>query len=60
MDVGHPEWMAYVPRSRTTVVYRPDGDFEILELLMIESIEVLSPSKGRKGGGGNGKKNGHR
>lgn len=45
--VDHPEMMSYAPGGRTTVVFKRNGDFEIIDLLLIESIEVLNG----KGGG---------
>jgi hypothetical protein len=45
IKVDHPEMMSYAPDGRTTVVYKANGDFEIVDLLLIESIEV---SVGRK------------
>lgn len=45
--VDHPEMMSYAPGGRTTVVYKRNGDFEIIDLLLIESIEVLT---GRRNG----------
>ncbi len=57
LTVAHPEWMAYAPRGRTTTVYLPDGDFEIVDLLLVESIEVLRGGKRRRSAT-NGRRNG--
>ena len=38
--VDHPEMMSYTPGGRITVVHKPNGDFEIIDLLLVESIEV--------------------
>jgi hypothetical protein len=48
LAVRHPEMMAYAPDSRTAVVYKQDGDFEIVDLLLIESIEVAAGGGGRR------------
>lgn len=38
--VSHPEMLAYAPRSRTATVYRPDGSFEIVDLLLVTGLDV--------------------
>lgn len=47
--VEHPEFMAYTPRSRVTVVFKKDGDFEIIDLLLVDSIEVEAGPRRRAG-----------
>jgi hypothetical protein len=47
--VDHPEMMAYTPKSRVTVVFKKDGDFEIIDLLLVESIEVEAGGRRRAG-----------
>lgn len=46
-DVRHQEMLAYVPGGRTAILYSPDEQFQILDLLLISRLETL-----------NGKKNG--
>jgi hypothetical protein len=41
LPVGHPEMLAYSPKSRTATVYRADGSFEIVDLLLVTGLEVL-------------------
>lgn len=37
-EVGHPELMAQSPNGRTAILFTNDGEFEILDVLMITSI----------------------
>lgn len=46
IKVEHPEMMSYTPGGRITVVHKANGDFEILDLLLIESIEILTGKRG--------------
>jgi hypothetical protein len=48
IKVEHPEMMSYAPGGRTTVVFKRNGDFEIIDLLLIESIEVPASGAGGK------------
>lgn len=48
LPVGHPEMLAYAPKSRTAVVYRKDGSFEIVDLLLVTGLDVGLPRGGRK------------
>jgi hypothetical protein len=47
LPVDHPEMLAYARKSRTAVVYRKDGSFQIVDLLLVTGLEV-SPPGGRK------------
>jgi hypothetical protein len=38
--------LAYAPKSRLATVYRKDGSFEIVDLLLVTGLEVTS--NGRK------------
>lgn len=40
LPVEHPEMLAYAPKSRTATVYRADGSFEIVGLLLVTGLEV--------------------
>lgn len=40
LDVDHPDFVARAPSGRTIVVYRQDDTFEIVDLLLVTSIEV--------------------
>jgi hypothetical protein len=49
LPVDHPEMLAYAPKSRTATVYRSDGSFEIVDLLLVTGLEVLrNGSAGRR------------
>ncbi len=41
LDVKHPEFLAYTPKVRIAVVMRLDGTFEIVDLMLVTSLEVL-------------------
>jgi hypothetical protein len=45
LPVSHPEMLAYAPRSRTATVYRDDGSFEIVDLLLVTGLEVRNGRK---------------
>jgi hypothetical protein len=47
LRVEHPEMLAYTPKSRTAVVYRKDGSFEIIDLLLVTGLDVHAPRNGR-------------
>lgn len=38
--VQHPDFVARSPTGRSAVVYGPDGAFEILDLVLVSSLEV--------------------
>jgi len=46
-DVRHPELLAYVQGGRTALLYTPDEQFQILDLLLISRLETLN---GRRNG----------
>ena len=48
LPVPHPEMLAYAPKSRTATVYRSDGSFEIIDLLLVTGMGV--PSRGGRAG----------
>jgi hypothetical protein len=47
LEVRHPEMLSYSPKSRVAVVFRPDGGFQIVDLLLITGLEVNPPRNGR-------------
>jgi hypothetical protein len=50
-DVNHPDFVSSHPQGRTVIVYKPsdNGDFEIIDLLLVVGIEVhRSKQNGRK------------
>lgn len=49
--IRHPEQLAYVQGARTCVVYDDDGQFYVLDLLLMTALEPAAPrSKRRKAG----------
>lgn len=51
LDIVHPDFVARSPSGRTVIVYKPDESFEIVDLLLVVSIEVSngkSASRRRK------------
>ena len=44
LDVEHPEMLAYAPKHRTAVVYRDDGSFQIIDLLLVTGLDVRAAS----------------
>jgi hypothetical protein len=47
LKVDHPEMLAYAPGRRTAVVYRKDGSFEIVDLLLVTGLDVHAPRNGK-------------
>ncbi len=41
LDVDQPEFLAYTPKVRIAIVMRLDGTFEVIELMLVTSLEVL-------------------
>lgn len=46
LDVWHPEFVAIAPTGRTAAVYGENDALEIIDVLMVQSIEFL-PHKAR-------------
>ncbi len=42
VDVAHPDFLARSPAGRTAVVYKPDETHEVIDLLLVTSLEVLN------------------
>ncbi len=42
LDVEHPDLVARSPSGRTAIVYKPDESFEIVDLLLVCTLEVLN------------------
>jgi hypothetical protein len=47
LDVPHPELLAYRPNGRTAVVVKHDESFEIIDLLLVTTLEVINGRTGR-------------
>ena len=42
LDVSHPDFVARSPGGRTAIVYKADETFEVIDLLLVASLEVLN------------------
>lgn len=47
LDVQHPELVAVSPSGRTAAVYRPKDALEIIDVLMVQSIEFITGRNGQ-------------
>ena len=47
LDVEHPEFLAHSPGGRTIMIAKPDESFEVLDLLLVTSLESIN---GRQAG----------
>ncbi len=48
IPVKHREFMATAPSGRTIVVYEPDDSFNIIDLLLVTSLEVKNDTDSKK------------
>lgn len=50
LKVPHPEFLAYTPKGRTAVVMRLDETFEIVDLMLVTTLEIIDgkPRPSRK------------
>jgi hypothetical protein len=55
--VDHPEIAAIDPNGRTAIIFKRDGGWEVVDILMIQSLE-FSPRRDNRGGNGGRKKAG--
>ena len=46
IDVNHPEWVAYAG-GRVALVANPDDTFEVVDLLLVPSLEAKPNGVGR-------------
>jgi len=48
--IRHPEYLSHHPKGRTLIVYKDDGGFEIIDLLLVVGIEVdpVRPARQRR------------
>ena len=42
LDVHHPDFVARAPTGRGIIVYKLDDTFEVVDLLLVASLEVLN------------------
>jgi hypothetical protein len=45
IKVLHPEFVAVSPSGRTAHVFQPDDSFDIVDILMIQSLEFGAPGR---------------
>jgi hypothetical protein len=48
LDVEHPEFLAHTPSGRTVMIARPDEAFEIVDLLLVTSLEPTDGNSRRR------------
>jgi len=48
LDVNHPDFLARSPSGRTAILYKPDETFEVIDLLLVASLEVLNGKAPRR------------
>jgi len=48
LDVEYPDFLARSPSGRTAIVYKSDETFEVIDLLLVSSLEVLNGQKASK------------
>ncbi len=46
MDIDHPDFVGYTPTGRTVVITRLDETFEVINLLLVSTLEVLDGKRG--------------
>jgi hypothetical protein len=51
LDVHHPDFVARAPTGRGVIIYKPDDTFEVLDLLLVASLEVLNGQSAPKRNG---------
>ena len=47
VDVEHPDFLARSPAGRTAIVYKPDETFEVIDLLLVASLDVVDGKRRR-------------
>ena len=50
VEVQHPEFLAHTPTGRTIMVAKADETFEIIDLLLVTSLEPINGRTRRSGG----------
>jgi len=46
--VKHPDFLAYTPTGRTVIVTRLDETYEVIDLLLVATLEVVDGKPGRR------------
>jgi hypothetical protein len=44
LEVPHPDFATLSPTGRTLIVFNPDDTYEVLDVLLITSIESIRPA----------------
>jgi hypothetical protein len=44
-EIPHPEFLSRSPSGRTVIVYGPEENFSVLDLLLVTELEVNPPRK---------------
>ena len=47
-SVNHPEVLAFAPPARTCAVATPDGTIEVIDLLLVSSLQMRRSANGRR------------
>ncbi len=42
LDVPHTDFIARSPTGRSAIVYKPNGSFEVVDLMLVTLIELLN------------------
>ena len=48
LRVHHPEFVAQDPTGRTAILYMPDGDYRIVDLLLVTEIDFTRKPRKRR------------
>lgn len=46
LDVRHPEFLAHTPAGRTIMIAADEDSFEVIDLLLVTSLEPLRNGRG--------------
>lgn len=49
LDVEHPEFLAHTPTGRTVMIAQPDESFEVIDLLLVTSLEPIDGKRRPRG-----------
>lgn len=49
LDVQHPEFLARSPSGRTVMIAKPDDSFEVVDLMLVTSLEQLNGARRQQG-----------
>jgi hypothetical protein len=46
--VAHEDFVAVAPTGREFIVYQPDGDYQVVDVLLVTRLQVLSKNGAKK------------